>query len=191
MSDELDFNNAGPQKGFDVIPAQTVVTLQMTVIPGSVGPDGWLTPAKSGDSEHVNCEFVVVDGQYAKRKLWARYTVKGTTQGHAEAKEISEKTLRAILESARGIKPDDKSEAAIAARKLKSYGDFEGLRFIARLGVEPPKGNYAAKNTILEVITPDKQNWTKPAQINTQVAGAPPAPATPPANAIARPQWAE
>jgi hypothetical protein len=194
MSDEheLDLNTAGKQKSFDVIPENTVVTLQMTVRPGGVGLGGFLTRAATakGDSEGLDCEFTVVDGQYAKRKLWQRFTMHGTTPKHAEAGEISRNTLRAIVESARGVRPDDKSETANAARKLASYGALDGLRFVARLGVEPPKDGYKAKNTVLEVITPDKQAWQKPEQIQS-AATATPAATTPPANAVTRPQWAE
>jgi hypothetical protein len=194
MTNEFfDLNTANEQKSFDVIPARTVVTLHMTIRPGGTGPDGWLTRAADGNSEGLDCEFTVVGGDYDRRKLWQRFTVEGTTKGHVEAKEISRKFLRAAWESARGIRPDDKSEAANAARKVNGYGEFEGLRFIARLGVEPPKGNFPAKNFIIESVTPERTNWSKPEQLNTQTAGAPSAapaaPATPPANAIARPEW--
>jgi hypothetical protein len=189
---DFDFNTAGEQRTFDVIPDRTVCTLQMTVRPGGAGDGGWLTRASDGASEGLDCEFAVVDGQYAKRKLWTRFTLSGTTPGHDDAGKISRNTLRAILESARGIRPDDKSEAAQAARKLSGWQDFDGIRFIARLGVIPPKGGYKAKNTIDEVITPERQDWAKPAQIDVAKAnrGAQTAAATPPANAISRPQWA-
>jgi hypothetical protein len=195
MSDQktmFDFNDAGEQKSFDVIPANTICTLQMTVRRGGAGDDGWLKTSANGQSEGLDCEFVVVSGEYAKRKLWQLYTLHGTTSGHAEAGEISRNTLRAILESARGIKPGDTSEAAQAARKVTSWADFDQIRFVARLGVRPAQDNYAAKNTILEVITPDRQSWQKPEQISAKSNAAPaPAPTTPPVNAIARPQWAQ
>jgi hypothetical protein len=191
----FDFNDAGEQKNFDVIPANTICTLQLTVRPGGAADDGWLKRSADGASEGLDVEFTVVDGQYAKRKVWQLFTVRGTTPGHATAGEISRNTLRAILESARGVRPDDKSEAAQAARKTGGWADFDGLRFIARLGVRPPQGNYPAKNSILEVITPERQAWRKVEQIarptGSNGAAAPPsAPAQPAANAIARPQWA-
>jgi hypothetical protein len=81
------------------------------------------------------------------------------------------------------------------ARQVSSWGDFNNLRFVAKIGVRPPRDGYSAKNTIAEVITPDRQVWKKPEQIPTQISppnsGATQAPATPPANAIARPQWAD
>jgi hypothetical protein len=188
----FDFNTAGEQRSFDVVPANTVCTLQLTIRPGGAGDDGWLKRSADGNSEGLDCEFTVTDGQYAKRKLWQLFTLRGTTLGHAEAREISRNTLRAILESARGIRPDDASEAARNARNVSGWADLDGLRFVARLGVRPPKDGYAAKNTILEVITPERQTWKKPEQISAKPANsgtAPSAPATPAANTITRPQW--
>jgi hypothetical protein len=187
----LDFNTAGEQKSFDVIPARTIVELQMTIRPGGAGDDGWLKRSADGASEGLDCEFVVVDGQYAKRRLWQLYTLRGTTPGHAEAGEISRSALKAMLESARGIRPDDKSEAAQNARKVSSWADFDQLRFVALVGVRPPQGNFPAKNTILEVITPDRQTWRKPEQISAKSvnSGTPAPTAAPPAGSIVRPDW--
>ena len=192
----FDFNNAGEQRSFDVIPPNTICVLQMTIRPGGAGDDGWLkrTTTDKGDSEYLDCEFTVVSPeQYAKKKLWQPYTIRGTTDGHAEAGRISREALKAILESARGIKPDDKSEAAQNARKVSGWADFDQLRFVARLGVRPPRDGYPAKNTILQVITPNLQGWQKhkPEQISVK-ASNPAAPATattPPAGAIGRPGW--
>jgi hypothetical protein len=188
----FDFNSDGEQKTFDVIPDGTICTVQMTVRPGGAGKDGWLTRAKDGNSEHLSCEFTVVDGPYAKRKFWNRSTVAGVN--HATAVEISRKTLKATLESARGIRPDDQSEAAKTARQTKGWADFDQLRVVVRIGVEPAKDGYAARNTIKEVITPERQAWKKPEQIDHNLLSTPTtgaATAQPaPANTIARPQWA-
>jgi hypothetical protein len=191
----FDFNNDGEQRSFDVVPANTICTLQLTIRPGGAGDDGWpkRTTTDKGDSEGLDCEFVIVDGPYAKRKLWQWLTLRGTTEKHAEAGKISRETLKAILESARGIKPDDTSAAAQNARKVSGWADFDQLRFVARLGVRLPRDGFPAKNTILQVITPNLQDWQKhkPEQISVK-ASNPAAPATattPPAEAIGRPQW--
>ena len=207
-SNFFDFNDAGEQRSIDVIPANTICTAQLTVRPGGAGDDGWLKRSKDGASEALDCEFTVVDSEYARRKVWALYTVRGTTAGHAEAAEISRRALCAMLESARGVRPDDKSEAAQRARQAQDWGDFDGLRLIVRIGVRPPEGTYPAKNTILEVITPDKQAWRKIEQAppipagagkprtsgNSAGAGADAAAgapsAAPPKGAVSRPQWA-
>jgi hypothetical protein len=117
-SNFFDFNDAGEQRSVDVIPANTICGVQLTVRPGGAGDDGWLRRSKKdGASEALDCEFTVIDGEYAKRKIWALYTVHGTTPGHAEAAEISRKSLCAMLESARGVRPDDRSETAQKARQ--------------------------------------------------------------------------
>src|SRR5215831_17380026 len=182
-----DFNDADTQR--NVIPAGTIATVRMTVRPGSAGEGGWLRRSKDGNSEALDCEFVVLDGPFAKRKFWSLLTLAGSTPGHAEAAKISASTLRAILESARGIKPDDKSEAAKQARHIQSYGDFNGLAFIARIGVEPPQNGYKAKNRLDHVVTPDEKAWHPVTQKPVTAPSAAPAkPASTPAK-INRPDW--
>src|SRR6516165_467604 len=190
----FDFNDDGEARSFDVIPAGTIVVLQMTIRPGGAGDDDWLKRASDGNSEGLDCEFTVAGGPHDKRKLWQWLTLRGTTEGHAEAGKISRETLKAILESARGIRPDDKSEAAQNARKVSGWADFDQLRFVARLGVRPPRDDYPAKNTILQIITPKSADWQrhKPEQISVKASNsALPAASTtsPPAGAIGRPQW--
>ena len=111
------FNDVGEQRSFETIPDGTLATVRMKVRPGNAGEGGWLRRSKDGNSEALDCEFVVLDGSFAKRKFWTLLTVTGTTEGHKEAADISKRYLRAMLESARGIRPDDKSDAAKEARR--------------------------------------------------------------------------
>jgi hypothetical protein len=132
----------------------------------------------------------VIDGPYDKRKFRSLLTVRGTTEGHVKAQEISWQRLRAILESARGIKPDDHSEAARKAREVGGWEEFNDMKFVGKIGIEPPKNGFRAKNILLEVITPNRKEWHEPDNA--------PAPQTAPATqkpaavttAIARPPWA-
>jgi hypothetical protein len=189
----IDLNAASEQRSTDVIPTGTIVALQLNIKPGGAGDGGWLTRAANGASEGLQCEFTVTEGEHAKHKIFQRLTLQGKTPGHEEAGKISFNLLRAILESARGIKPNDTSDAAQTARKVSDWGEFDGLRFLAQVGVEPPRDGYAAKNKILSVITPEKQFWRKLEQVAKPAsagAASKPAATTPPAGAIARPQWA-
>jgi hypothetical protein len=192
----FDFNDAGEQRSLDVIPAGTIVTVQINVRPGGAGDGGWLKASNNGSCRGLDCEFVVVDGDYAKRKFWVWLMVEGTTEGQIESAGYARNTLRAILESARGIQPKDNSEAAQKARSVVGYADFDQLRCVVKVGVAPPKDGYGAKNVIMEVITPDRQVWRKPDQIDPSAkangggAGAAAAKHAPPAGAVARPQWA-
>jgi hypothetical protein len=188
----LDYNDVGPQRSFDVIPDRTIATVRMKIRPGGAGEGGWLRRSKDGNSEALDCEFVVLDGEHAQRKFWTLLTVAGVSEGHTEAAQISGERIRAMLESARGIKPEDKSDAAKQARHITSYGDLDGLIFIARIGVEPARDGYKAKNRLDHVITPDEKAW-HPVTQDPKPAAAP-ATAASPASApakIERPTWAK
>jgi hypothetical protein len=188
----LDFNEADAQRSFDVIPEGTVATVHMTVRPGGAGEGGWLRRSKDRNSEGLDCELTVVDGPHAKRKFWSLLTISGTTPGHAQAAEISGKKLRAILETARGVKPDDESDAAQQARLVAGYGDFDGLRFVARIGIEPPQNGYRAKNTLDQIITPDRTDWHPVQQVAKagSTSTGPTAGKAEPAK-VAKPSWAK
>ena len=159
----MDFNDAtGKQRSTELIPAGTVAAVEMHIRSGSAGPGGWFKRAKDGRSEALDCEFSVLDGDHARRKFWALLTMVGTTDGHGQMGEANRALLCTILESARGITPKDTSEAAKQARQVESYGDFDGLRFIAKIGVKRAGGVYRiAKPIILnpsQAFVPDNRS---------------------------------
>jgi hypothetical protein len=192
----FDYTEAPQQRDIELIPAGTVATLQLAIHPGGAGEESLLKRSKDGSCEMLECEFVVVDGQFAKRKLWEHWVLFGTTDGHAKAVEISKGKLRAIVESARGLKPDDVSPEARAARTVK-LAHFDGMRFIGKIGIEKGKdkgngtGSYNDRNILLTVITPDRKDWHSVEQVPQaprSPAGASAAPSSP--AAIAKPAWA-
>jgi hypothetical protein len=187
-----DFNNAEPQREGGLIPDGTIATVHLTIKPGSAGEGGWLKRSKNGESQALDAEFTVVNGPFAKRKFWTLFTLEGITDGQKKAGDISASKLRAILESARGIRPDDESDTAKAARRIDSYGDLDGLRFIAKIGVEKAKegSGFKDKNTLDLAVTPDKKDWQKVEQVAKPAQAAAPAGANGAAPAIAKPAWA-
>jgi hypothetical protein len=188
----MDFNQAGAQPNFDVIPKGTIVVVQMNIRPGNVGEDEILKRSRDGESEGLDAEFIVVEGEYAKRRFWSRMLVSGTTDGHAQAADFTSRTLRAIIESAKGIKSGDVSEAAKAARDVP-YSYFDGVRFMCKVDVEEAHDGYRAKNILPlgGVITPDDQkNWhpieQQPKSAETKKAGGTDIAPVP----IKKPDWA-
>jgi hypothetical protein len=193
-----DYTDAPPPRDLELIPHGTIATLVLHVRPGGCGEDGMLKRTRAGDAEMLDCELVVADGPHARRKFWERWILSGTTAGQAQAAEIARGVLRAILDSALGLKPDDVSPQARAARTV-SLAQFEGMTFIGKIGIEKgrPKNdgtgeNWPDKNMLAAVITPDKRDWhpsEQPPPFNggggAQAAAAPDA--APP---IARPGWA-
>jgi hypothetical protein len=185
----IDLNEAGGQREFDLIPADTIATLVIKVRGGGAGPDGTLRRSKDGRSEGLDLELTVCDGKFAKHKLWTLLTLQGETEGHAEAGRIATTLLRAILESARGVRPDDQSETARKQRELESYLEFDGMRFVGRIGIEPARNGYDAKNKLASVVTPDQSAWRKPDQTAAPAPAAKPAQPLSGGSVIPRPQW--
>jgi hypothetical protein len=196
-----DYTDAPPPRDLELIPHGTIATLVLHVRPGGVGEDGMLKRTRAGDAEMLDCELVVADGPHAKRKFWERWILSGTTAGQAQAAEIARSTLKAILDSALGLKPDDVSPQARAARTV-SLGQFEGMTFIGKVGIEKGKlkndgsgENWPDKNVLAAVVTPDKREWhpsEQPPPFNggggaATVSASSAASAAPP---IARPGWA-
>jgi hypothetical protein len=194
-----DYSDA-PAPQFEPIPHGTVATVVMHIQAGSVGEDGMLTRSKDGGCEMLSAELTVADGQYKGRKFWERWILAGTTDGHAKSADINRSTLKAILDSALGLKPDDLSPQARAARTV-SLKQFEGMTFIAKIGVDKggPKNDgsgasWSDKNILAGVVTPDKREWhpvEQPPPFNGGGGGAA-ASTTPSGSAppIARPGWA-
>jgi hypothetical protein len=149
-----------------------------------------LKRSNNGQAEGIDAEFIVVERPYAKRKIFAFMVMTGTTDGHAQAANITHSQLRAILESARGIKPKDVSEAAKKARHAE-LRDFEGIRFMAELGIEKGRDGYRDKNILKRVITPDLKDW-RPVEQNPGNLVGQPTPPTPTnqSGAIPKPAWA-
>ena len=179
---EFDFNAAPEQR--DVIPKGTPLVVQLRIRPGNAGEGGLLTRSHKGDCEGLDCELTVVEGKYIKRKLFSWLLLSGTTSGQADMAHSNTGTLRAIIESAHGIKREDVSEAAKKTRA--SFSDlhkFDGIRFMLKVGVEEAKNNYPAKNVIQTVITPDMKEWHAIEQVEQ------PAPQAD-GKTIPKPRWA-
>lgn len=157
-----DLNNADQQMG-DTIPAGTIAPVTMLIRPGGSGEDGQLKQSNSSDAQYLDCEFTVTEGPFARRKFWQNFVISGgkkDDKGRSIAGSISLATLRAALESARNIKPNDFSEAAMQGRRVASWADFNGLTFLVKIGIEKDKtGQYEDKNKVLSVITPDKKQY--------------------------------
>ena len=160
----LDFNKAD-QQTYDLIPANTICPLIMNLQPGGVGQGGYLTQSQNSDAQYLKIEFTVTAGPFARRKFWANMVLSGgklDEAGNSIAGKISASTLRAIVESARGINPLDESEAACKARMLANdYADFEGMEFLGKVGVEKGKDGYDDKNKLTCPITPDKKEYSQ------------------------------
>lgn len=160
----IDLNNAEVQGtgGAGAIPEDSIVAFKMTIRPPKAGKEGTTHAlfCKSGKgNEYLDVEFEVASGVYAGRKIWQNFTLVGSDQ----AAKISMRTLRAIVESARGIAPSDASPAAAAGRQLSDWADFNSMVFLAKVKcvVEQSQkdDNYYVNNEIKRIITLDDEEY--------------------------------
>src|SRR5262245_42752014 len=142
-----DYSSAPPMRDFsELIPHGTVATVTMHIRSGGIGEDALFKRNKDGTCEMLDIEFSVIDGEFKGRKFWENWILNGVTESggkdYAKAIDISRSRLKAALDCAYGLKPDDVSPEARAARTV-SPRQLEGLTFIAKIGVEKgtPKNN--------------------------------------------------
>jgi hypothetical protein len=159
----IDFNGADQQMEFGLIPAGTIAKSRLILKPGNGFSDPFLTRSKNGDSAYLDCEFVILEGRFAKRKIFDKIGISGT----GNWVNMGKARIRAILESAKNIDPKDISEAAISARKINSFDELNGLEMIIKIGIEHDRnGVYQDKNKVASIITPDHAMYKEYMQAN-------------------------
>ena len=162
MSNWNDFNDAEQQQSFDLIPRNTAAKLRLSIKPGGFDDPsqgwtgGWATQSFETGAVYLACEGVVMEGPFAKRKIWwnvGLHSAKGPTWGN-----MGRTFIRAALNSARNVHPADNSPQAQAARRISGFADLDGLEFAARIDIEKD-GRGEDRNTIKAAIEPDHRDY--------------------------------
>ena len=204
MSAWNDFNDAEQQQTFDLIPKGTVAHVRMTIKPGGFDDPaqgwkgGYATQSFETGSVYLSCEFVILEGEFARRKMWSNiglHSPKGPNWGN-----MGRTFVRAALNSARNIRPQDNSSQAAAARRIAGFHELDGLEFVARIDVEKD-GRGELKNVVKLAVEPDHPDYARGTGASgaTVASFAPQAPTTAPAAAAptqrptapGKPAWAQ
>jgi hypothetical protein len=213
-----DFNDAEAQQAeFNLIPKGTQTLVRLAIKPGGYDDPqmgwtgGYATASEETGAVFLSCEFVVLSGAYAKRKIWSNiglHSNKGPTWG-----QMGRSFIKAVLNSARNIHPDDYTPDAQRLRQIRSFAELDGVEFAARIGIEKD-GKDEFRNIIRKVIEPDHKDYVglmltkspRDSGSGSSSGGAPattaPVPAMTaaqpgsgyqprPANAQGRPSWAQ
>lgn len=160
-----DFNDAeSQQSGFDLIPKGSIVPVRMTLKPGGYDDPsqgwggGYATESFDTGSIYLAAEFVVTSGDHAKRKMWSNiglHSQKGPTWG-----QMGRSFIRAALNSARNVHPQDNSPQAAAARRIQGFHELDGLEFLARVDIEKD-GKGQDRNVVKVAVEPDHPDYAK------------------------------
>jgi hypothetical protein len=154
-----DFNDA--KQASNVIPKGTIAKVRMTLRPGGFDDpsQGWTGGyAKRGTtgSVYLDVEYTVLEGPYAKRKIWSMvglYSPKGPDWAN-----MGRSFIRSVLNSARGLSDKDNSPEAQNARRISGFADLDGLEFVARVDVGTDT-NGDEKNDIRIAVTKDHKDY--------------------------------
>ena len=195
-----DYNDA--KQNPNLMPKGTLAKVRLTIRPGgfddaSQGWTGGYATRGSTGAVYLNGEFTVLEGQYAKRKIWTLvglYSPKGPDWGN-----MGRSLVRSMLNSARGLSDKDVSPQAQAARRINGFADLDGLEFVARIDIGTDT-NGDDKNEVRGAVTRDHRDYAQlmgqmaaPASYAPPPAYAPPQPTYAPAASSApdmRPTWA-
>ena len=170
MASWNDYNDATQNP--NLIPKGSIVRVRLTIRPGgfddpSQGWTGGYATRGSTGAVYLNGEFTVLEGPYAKRKIFTLiglYSPKGPDWAG-----MGRSFLRGMLNSARGISDKDVSPQAQAARRIVGFADLEGLEFLAKIDHGTDAGG-EAKNEIRMAVTPDHRDYA--AAMGRQAASA-------------------
>jgi hypothetical protein len=180
----VDLNDTESQSP-SVIP-DGVYQLEIKLRPGSAGPDGLLKVARNLRSLMLVLECIVIaevrksaviNSDHAKRRVWDYITVDydesddpdlppieaDKLDNYKTSVRMGRARLRAILDSAYALMPNDTSDAARQKRMLDSYTALSGLRFFAEVTTRKGNGGYGPRNVIDYIITPDLPDYPKAA----------------------------
>jgi hypothetical protein len=158
----FDFNSASEQSSFDLIPKGTVVRVRMTIRPGGFDDagqgwtGGYATRNVNTGSVYLNCEFVVTEGEFARRKMWSLIGL--SSPKGPEWANMGRTFVKAILNSARVVHPGDSSAAAQNARRISGFKDLDGIEFLGKVDWEKDQ-NGQDKSVIKSAITPDHKDY--------------------------------
>ena len=177
MAQWNDYNDA--RSNPNLIPKGTLAKVRLSIRPGGFDDagqgwtGGYATRGGSG-AVYLNGEFTVLEGPYAKRKIWTLiglFSPKGPEWGN-----MGRSLIRGMLNSARGLSDKDVSPQAQAARRIGGFADLDGLEFVARIDVGSDT-NGEDKNEIRGAVTPDHKGYAQVVGRHSVPSGYAPPPA--------------
>ena len=163
MSIWKDFNDAAEPMGFGIIPKNTLVKAYMEIKRGGYDDvsqdwtDGYVTRNAKTGSAYLDCKFVVMTGEYAKRQIWHMIGLHSAKSD--EWANMGRTFIKSLLNSAKGLQPNDMSDAARQARTTNNgFADLDGINCVIRLGVETDSYDNE-RNRVSNVVMADDKDY--------------------------------
>ncbi len=179
----IDLNTAGEQQTSTslVIPPHSKVQVQLSIIYPEAGRAGAsapeLTRAHSG-LEYLATKLTVTRGSFAGKVIYQNFNLANAqTTGQQKAVDISIRSIRAMVEASRGIRPKDNSPTATQARKLQRWSELDGLTCFIVVDCEQSqpshKGKVYINNRLYSVVTIDDPCYQQLTQQGEMISNDP------------------
>jgi len=156
-----NFNDAEDQMSYELIPNKTIAKVRLMLKKGNhvtkEWSDGYATKSKSGTCLYLACEFVILSGEYENRKVWSNIGLY--SDNSPKFAQIGRTMIKAILDSAHGLHPADKSPKAEKLRIIKSFADLDNLICVAEITIDDRDNK--PRNEIKTIITPDHAKYSE------------------------------
>jgi len=156
-----NFNDAEEQMSYELIPHKTIAKVRLLIKKGNhvtdEFKDGWATKSRAGTSIYLACEFVILGGEYENRKIWSNIGLH--SDNSPKFAQMGRTMIKAILDSAHGLHPADKSPEAEKMRTIKSFADLDNLQVVAEITINY-KGDKPS-NEIKTIITPAHAKYSE------------------------------
>lgn len=193
----IDLNTAGEQQTSTslVIPPHSKVQVQLSIIYPEAGRAGAsapeLTRAHSG-LEYLATKLTVTRGSFAGKVIYQNFNLANAqTTGQQKAVDISIRSIRAMVEASRGIRPKDNSPTATQARKLQRWSELDGLTCFIVVDCEQSqpshKGKVYINNRLYSVVTIDDPCYQQLTQQGEMISNDPIPEVQQPASAASAP----
>ena len=138
-----------------LIPHGLICKIEGRFRPGGEGDEELFKASKFNDDMLLDWEFTVLEGEFIRKKFWQAMPINCGGEKEIRTKSI----LRAMVDSANGLRGDDYSEHARALRKFESETELDGIIFASEIIIEPGTNGFQAKNKLGRVVPADCPEW--------------------------------
>jgi hypothetical protein len=178
---KIDLNDVGPQTKLIPVP-HNIYRLRARLMAGGAGGEGLLTASKSNAARlMLKLQCRIIGGPHHGRSVFDYPTVEidegayltppkeDELEDLRHAVKMGLSRLKAMLQSAHNIAPDDNSDEAKAKLGFDSYTELDGLKFWAEVKEKPASKDYEASNQIGWIIVPGDPRYPRDGNGNTLV----------------------
>lgn len=192
----VDFSNfsfgdadTNAQGGSELIPDGTLAWAIVTIRPHNFDHGLCLVPSKTSNGKYLDVELTILEGPYARRKVWDKIGLEGSEKWVARGMS----SVRHILEVGREITNYTSANPAYRLGQQSGsngemvFMELNELRCAVKIGIEKGKDGYQDKNVVRAYLSPNPTSDTHKT-FQKLVAGDT-APAAKAAPAPAKPAW--